>query len=228
MSPGGGGGGGGGYGDSCGSDSDCGSGYSCSCGACDNGTGAFCAEEPADPILIDLSSSGFLLTNARNGVKFDFFGNRPVRLSWTAKGADVGWLVLDLNGNGRIEDGAELFSNVSPQPGGRGGKNGFKALAVYDQPANGGNRDGWIAAEDAVYSKLKIWVDRSHDGVSRPGELLTLKQAGVKAISVQYSGSKWTDAYGNRFRYRGQIVWEKPVNGQTTADIYDVILVRAQ
>jgi hypothetical protein len=160
----------------------------------------------------------------QNGVKFNFSGNGPVQLSWTAKGADVGWLALDRNGNGIIDDGSELFSNLSPQPSGSGVKNGFKALAVFDQPASGGNRDGWITAKDAIFSKLRIWVDKNHDGISQPSELFTLQQAGVKAISVQYTSSPWTDAYGNQFRYRGQIVWEKPVNGQTVAAIYDVIL----
>jgi hypothetical protein len=99
---------------------------------------------------------------------------------------------------------------------------------VYDQPASGGNGDGWITAKDAIFSNLRIWVDKNHDGISQPSELLTLQQAGVRAISVQYTGSPWADAYGNQFRYRGQIVWAKPVNGQITAAIYDVLLVQAK
>jgi hypothetical protein len=179
--------------------------------------------------VIDLSGAGFLLTDARKGVKFNFFDTGPIQLSWTAEGADVGWLVLDRNGDGTIDDGAELFSNVSPQPSaGPQGQNGFRALAVFDQPANSGNGDGWITAKDAVYSKLRIWVDKNHDGISQPDELFTLQQAGVKAISVTYTLSTWRDAYGNRFHYRGQIVWEQPVNGQATAPIYDVVLVRAR
>ena len=189
---------------------------------------ADCGGDTEDPIIIDLSGAGFLLTNAQNGVKFNFSGNGPVQLSWTAKGADVGWLALDRNGNGLIDNGAELFSNLSPQPGAPGGKNGFRALAVYDQPASGGNGDGWITAKDAIFSNLRIWVDKNHDGISQPSELLTLQQAGVRAISVQYTGSPWADAYGNQFRYRGQIVWAKPVNGQITAAIYDVLLVQAK
>jgi hypothetical protein len=179
-----------------------------------------------DPVIIDLSGAGFLMTSEANGVQFNFSGSGAVQLSWTEKGADVGWLALDRNGNGKIDDGAELFSNLSPQPAGaKGGKNGFRALAVYDEPANGGNGDGWITAKDAIFPKLLIWVDKNHDGVSQPGELFTLQQAAVKAISVTYKKSHWMDAYGNLFRYRGQITWEKPVNGQTSAVTYDVILV---
>jgi hypothetical protein len=182
-----------------------------------------------DPIIIDLGGSGFLMTNEQNGVKFNFSGNGPVQTSWTAERANVGWLALDRNGNGKIDDGAELFGNVSPQPAGaKGGRNGFRALSVYDLPANGGNGDGWITAKDAVFSKLLIWVDMNHDGVSQPNELLTMQQAGVSAISLAYSSSHWLDAYGNLFRYRGEIVWRKPVNGQRPATIYDVILVADQ
>jgi hypothetical protein len=105
-----------------------------------------------------------------------------------------------------------------------GDRNGFNALAVFDRPENGGNGDGQITSEDAIWPRLKIWVDANHDGISQPSELLTLDQAGVQAISLSYSPSKWFDAYGNRFRYRGQISWSRPVNGQTSAAIYDVLL----
>ncbi len=135
--------------------------------------------------MIDLSGAGFPLTSANDGVKFDFQANgKPNQYGWTAKGSSVGFLVLDRNGNGKIDNGAELFSNISPQPSTKQKKYGFPALAVFDQPASGGNHDGWITAKDAVYSKLRIWVDANHDGVSQPSELITLAQAGVKAISV--------------------------------------------
>jgi hypothetical protein len=51
-----------------------------------------------------------------------------------------------------------------------------------------------------------------------------LDQAGVRAIALSYEAAHWTDAYGNRFRYRGEIVWTKPVRGKTSAVIYDVLL----
>jgi hypothetical protein len=49
---------------------------------------------------------------------------------------------VDLNRDGRIGTGFELFSNIAKQPGMPKGANGFKALARYDLPANGGNGDG--------------------------------------------------------------------------------------
>jgi hypothetical protein len=185
----------------------------------------FCQNpEYDDPIIIDLKGAGFLLTSIQSGVTFDFQGNgKPVQMSWTAKGADVGFLALDRNGNGKIDNGQELFGNVTPQPAAKN-PNGFLALAVFDLPANGGNRDGWISNKDTIFPKLQIWVDSNHDGISQPGELTAIQQSNIRAISLAHSLSAWVDAYGNKFRYRGEIVWQKPVAGQLTATIYDVIL----
>jgi hypothetical protein len=179
-----------------------------------------------DPIIVDLSGAGFRLTGVQNGVKFDFFGKgRPLQMAWTVAGANAGWLALDRNGNGQIDNGAELFSNVTPQPGRP--KLGFRALAVYDQPANGGNGDGVIDRRDAVFPKLLVWVDKNHNGVSDPGELLTMQQAGIQSISLDYTLSSWVDSFGNQFRYRGKIAF---TDGVPAGDqyVYDVLLGTAK
>lgn len=221
---GGGGGGGGGGDDPCGG---CNPGYSCVA----YGYAVYCEME--DPILIDLSGDGFALTSVQNGVPFDFFGTgKPIRTSWTSAGSDQGWLVLDRNQDGRIGDGSELFSNLTPQPGKAATHLGFKALDMYDQPQNGGNHDGWIDQQDAVFSKLRVWVDKNHNGAAESKELVTLKEAGITAISVRYKDSKWVDAYGNQFRYRTEIVRDKANRDKAKANgkgkwAYDVILVYA-
>lgn len=177
---------------------------------------------PTDPIIIDLTGRGYQLTNVTNGTSFDFYGKgEPSHMSWTAAGWNGGFLALDRNENGRIDNATELFSNLSPQPSGTGAaKNGFLALAVFDQPANGGNGDGWIDEKDAIFPKLLIWVDKNHNGISESDELLTLKQAGIQAISLKYSVSQWKDAYGNTFRYSSQIHTDTSVNHL----VYDVLL----
>lgn len=175
-----------------------------------------------DPIILDLTGRGYQLTNLANGVKFDFYGTgTPIQMSWTAAGWDGGFLALDRNGNGKIDNASELFSNLTPQPAtpGKVG-NGFLALAVYDLPTNGGNGDGWIDERDAIFSKLLVWVDLNHNGISDPGELLTLKQAGIQAISLNYSLNKWKDAFGNTFRYSAQ----SRTNTSPNQIVYDVLL----
>jgi hypothetical protein len=225
-------GGDGGAGETCSDDEDCDSGE-CNCGVCEDDAAAArrptpqnrCMDVPAAPIVIDLSGAGFLMTDVRNGVRsFDFGGSgKPAPAAWTRRNANVGFLSL-LNSDGQIANGVDLFGNLTPQPGGPGGRNGYKALAVFDDSAKGGNGDGQITSADAVWPKLRIWVDANHDGVPQPSELLSLDQAGVAAISLSYTASRWTDAFGNQFRHRGQITWAKPVNGKTDAVIYDVLL----
>jgi hypothetical protein len=179
-----------------------------------------------DPILIDLSGDGFSMTDAKGGVNFDFFGSgTPVRVSWTQAGAQNGWLALDLNHDGKIGNGQELFGNAMPSPGLAAERLGFKALAVYDTRKYGGNGDGVIDAKDAIYPKLLIWVDKNHNGISESGELMTLQKAGIKSISLHYHDAHNTDAYGNQFRYRAQVVWTDPKENGRQHWAYDVILV---
>jgi hypothetical protein len=94
------------------------------------------------PIIIDFRGEGFHLTSMADGVKFSF-GGQLMQTSWTDKNYSNAWLVLDRNGNGVIDDAAELFGNLTPQPDGPN-HNGYKALAVFDDPKNGGNGNGRI------------------------------------------------------------------------------------
>ena len=86
-----------------------------------------------------------------------------------------GFLALDKNGDGKINDGNELFGTKSGD--------GFKDLAAYDQDGN-----GWIDEADDVFQNLKIWT-KDADGND---QLLDLKESGIGAlylgnVSTQFS-----------------------------------------
>jgi len=193
--------------------------------------GSECGGGDEASILVDLGGAGYLLTDTTSGVSFDALADGKVRqLAWSAKGAELGFLVLDRNRN---DSGPGFFASAYSQPipsrQGTGSAAapavgtrltgtptptqatgsemiGFAALALYDQPDNGGNGDGQIDANDAVYSQLRIWVDKSHDGISQGDEVFTLAELGITSISLDYEAAPWTDAFGNRFGSRTQFV----------------------
>ncbi len=99
-------------------------------------------------------------------------------------------------------------------------RNGFAALAYYDTADGGGNGDGKIDSSDAVFSKLRVWVDANQNGISETGELFTLRELGIESISLIYREARREDQWGNKFRYAGSLTQ----NGRQSEKIYDVFL----
>ncbi len=114
---------------------------------CDNTGGTYFWNCGESPIIIDVAGRGFHLTDAANGVLFDFPENgQRTQVAWTDPQYGNAWLALDRNGNGIIDNATELFGNFTPQPQ-TSNPNGFLALGVYDDPANGGNGDGLLQVQ---------------------------------------------------------------------------------
>ena len=164
-----------------------------------------CQPYTMSPILIDVDGSGFQMTDAVNGVLYDFYGIQvKLQISWTARDSTNAWLVLDRDGNRVIDSAKEMFGNITRQPRSPDA-NGFLALAEYDKAVNGGNSDGVIDHSDAVFLSLRLWQDKNHDGVSEWSELHTLPDLDVESISLDFRESRRTDRYGNQFRYRAKV-----------------------
>ena len=132
----------------------------------------------ATPLVLDLNGDGISTTSAAHGVKFDITATgTDARYGWTS--TTDGLLAIDLNGNGKIDNGSELFGIGTTLADGHRAANGYAALAQYDS-----NGDGVIDAKDPVFNKLVVWVDANHNGVSDPGELKTLSQLGIVSLDL--------------------------------------------
>ncbi|HYC93895.1 MAG TPA: hypothetical protein VEO54_32135 [Thermoanaerobaculia bacterium] len=173
------------------------------------------------PIVIDMAGNDIALTDAATPVSFDLNADGLAeRISWTAAGTDDAFLALDRNGNGRIDDGAELFGNFTPQPE-SAQQNGFLALAEYDKLSNGGNGDGVIDAGDAVFASLVLWTDADRNGISEAAEQRGLAASAVQRLDLDYKDSRRVDAYGNQFRYRAKVVSAKKTDvGHWAWDVF--------
>lgn len=179
------------------------------CGA-DNG----CAE----PLVINLGGGPYRLTGLDDPVSFDIHADRHrLSMGWTARNADIAFVALDLNGNGVIDDGSELFGNASPLRNGTRAANGFEALAQYD--ANG---DGIIDRRDPIWQSLLLWIDRNHNGISEPEELQRIASSSVTGIYLSHHWTNRRDASGNFFGYQGHLKI-----GDELRVFYDVFFVTA-
>ena len=123
-----------------------------------------------DPLVINLDTGAAMLSDQKFYFDLDADGSEE-QIAALCEGS--GYLALDRNGNGVIDDGSELFGTKSG--------NGFADLSEFDEDHN-----GWIDENDSVWDKLLIW-SLTEDGEDR---LYTLKEKGVGAL---YLGSKQTE-----------------------------------
>lgn len=125
-----------------------------------------------DPLIINLDNCPTSITDKKFFFDLDCDGKKE-EISQLSAGN--GYLALDLNKDGIINDGSELFGTKSG--------NGFADLAKYDLDGN-----GWIDENDDIFSHLKVWT-KDEDGKDR---LLSLSEADVGAICLKSSPTKFS------------------------------------
>jgi serine-aspartate repeat-containing protein C/D/E len=157
------------------------------------------------PLAIDLNGDGVKSISIDRGVKFDILNNGSKQsVGWISP--KDGLLAFDNNGNGKIDNGGELF-------GGNVG-DGFAKLASFDT-----NKDGIVDRSDRNFSGLKIWQDSNNNGVTDAGELKALSAFGIKSLNVAHTTNNFqADLQGNILGERGSV---NTTNGKT-AEMIDV------
>jgi hypothetical protein len=156
------------------------------------------------PLILDLNGDGLETSSLSWPVRFDIDGDGVLEeTAWTLPSSQDGFLWVDLNHNGRVDGGQELFGDHTILPDGTRAEHGFQALAAYDSPELGGNGDGELTREDAVWTSLRIWVDDDHDGRSRPREVRPLGAFQIRALSLRFQEILALDEALNVHRYQG-------------------------
>lgn len=135
---------------------------------------------PASPLVLDLDGDGVETLNIDSKpIYFDHNNDGfKERTGWAD--ADDGILVRDLNGNGQIDHGGELFGNRTTILD-EFANNGFDALRALDS-----NNDWQFNSADAAWNTVKVWKDSNSNAKLDSGELITLAQAKVASIDLSY------------------------------------------
>jgi Ca2+-binding RTX toxin-like protein len=155
------------------------------------------AKNTTSPLIVDLDGDGVETLAKSTGIHFDHAGDGFAESTGWA-GADDGLLVRDLNGDGSINNGGELFGNNTRLSNGQNAANGFEALKDLDS-----NKDGKLNSADTAWNTLRVWKDTDGDAQTDTGELLTLAEAGVKEFKLAYANSTTTDQNGNEHKQTG-------------------------
>ncbi|MGD9976259.1 MAG: hypothetical protein AB7S77_24640 [Desulfatirhabdiaceae bacterium] len=121
-----------------------------------------------DPLVINFNGSAAELTDATFSFDLDIDGTEE-SISFLKPGS--GFLVLDKNRDGIVNDGSELFG---PATG-----DGFSELAAYDD-----DRNNWIDENDAIYDRLSVWT-RSESGENQLSSLKTNQVGAIYLSSVE-------------------------------------------
>jgi hypothetical protein len=171
---------------------------------------------PRDPLSLDLDNDGKISTLSKNpGVYFDLDNsNFAEKTSWIAP--QDGLLVLDRNGNGKIDGGAELFGTETFLADGSLAGNGYIALQELDD-----NHDGEISEADEIYHQLRVWQDINSNGVSESNELKSLQELNIKSINLNYESHSTIDENNVEHRENSTFTYLDETTGITNTLWFD-------
>ena len=152
-----------------------------------------------DPLILDLGGNGIETISVAgfSGSLFDH-NNDGIRTATGWISADDGLLVRDLNGNGLIDNGSELFGNNTRLANGQNAAHGYAALAELDS-----NNDGKINALDKAFNELRVWIDANSDGISQVSELHTLMSLDIQSLNLEHQENSKDLGNGNRLTHIG-------------------------
>jgi len=126
----------------------------------------------SDPIILDLNGNGvFDILPVERGVNFSMNGTRHTATSWV-KGD--GFLFVDTNGNGIVDNGTEFFGTSVKY------NSAFQQLGTFDT-----NGDSQITSTDVGYNTLFVWIDSDYNGVSAKTEVFSLSHFNINAIPLE-------------------------------------------
>ena len=138
----------------------------------------------ADPLVVNIGTETAEVTDQTFRFDLDADGTEE-EVAMLGRGS--GFLALDKNGDGKINDGSELFGTRSGD--------GFADLRAYDSDGN-----GWIDENDEIFDKLKVWCKNA------AGEdvLMNLKEADVGAVFLGETATEFS-LYGENGAQNGQV-----------------------
>lgn len=190
---------------------------------------------PTDPLVLDLDGNGVHLTS---------YGNRPVLFDIDNDGGSLeqtGWVsnedgivVIDRNGNGKIDHIGEMLSEYFGGASGAGGeagekrfRDGFAALKSLDS-----NDDDAFDSQDAAWHTVQVWIDANHDGKSwidangndvkdaaESTELKTFAELGITRIDLRSAAQSGEVRDGNEILARGTFVQNGQVREALAANL---------
>jgi hypothetical protein len=170
------------------------------------------------PILLNLDNSSYDLTGVDDTVRFDLDADGTAEsTTWSAAKKQIAFLARDINGDGVVSNGRELFGNFTVRRDGTLSNDGFEALRDLDDDNN-----GLISSADALWADLILWVDANHNGFSEASEMSSIDRSDIVGIGTSAHTVSRRDSNGNEFRQKGQMTL---ADGQRRL-IYDVWFVQ--